>query len=143
MAIINAQKGGSLSFLCKLWILHKLEDSSFLCVGCFYLKIKALLLHSYYYIFLILQHLPQNNSSVGTYGGNNCFYFLNVEWRIGSTHAFAAKVSTWVQSCSQTQDGNYWKLSSPFFQPTDFKTVNLFDVVTNLPKKKKKIEWTN
>jgi hypothetical protein len=55
----------------------------------------------------------------GSIGAKRRRTYVNVEWRIGSTHAFGAigpKIA-------------FRKLSSPFFQTTDLKTIKLYDVM--------------
>jgi hypothetical protein len=51
-----------------------------------------------------------------------------VEWRIGRAHAFGAR-GPGFDPTPKLNKAFFRKLSSPFFQTTDLKTIKLFDVM--------------
>ncbi len=62
---------------------------------------------------------------------------VDVEWRIGSAHAFSARGPGF--NPIPNPDSIFRKLSSPFFQTMDLKTIKLCDVMFQpITKKKKK-----
>jgi hypothetical protein len=63
---------------------------------------------------------------------------MNVEWRIGRAHAFGAR-GPGFDPTPKPRMAFFWKLSSPFFQTTDLKTIKLCDVMLSTKKKKKNL----
>jgi hypothetical protein len=53
---------------------------------------------------------------------------VDVEWRIGRAHAFGAR-GPGFDPTPNTPGWLFRKLSSPFFQTTDLKTIKLCDVI--------------